>query len=237
MRVRRSKISLFITFFCLGSPSWSRAQEQLGADPCLTDERCNNLYEAALNLSKAGQYNAALQNYEKAYDMRPIPWLLINIGRIHQKMGKPKEALAAYQKFLESSYAQADPEMLVTARQYKRQAEQDLSNPKQLKVIMLREERAPRPLWRLLLGSALLGGGVGMLIPGVYNLAVDGKCVEEPVPPALACPTIYAGATSGAPLLTVGALSIVAGIVTVALPGKLTYRPVSAPQESPSPSP
>ena len=211
------------------------AQEQ-GDDPCLTSDRCNNLYESALTLSKAGQFSAALSNYQEAYALKPVPWLLINIGRVQQKMGRPKEAMASYQQFLDSPGAQVDPEMLVTARQYKKQAAADIAHPKQPSIIVMKEERAPRPLWRMLLGGGLLAGGVGMLIPGAYNLGVDGKCVDDPVAPALNCPTLYAGKTTGAPLLAVGLFTIAAGVVTIALPGKFIYRPVSVQGAEPPPS-
>ena len=227
MYARRSKISRLAALCCFLSAWEARAQEVSGADPCLADERCNSLYEAALNLSKAGQFVAALSNYEDAYARKPVPWLLINIGRVQQKMGKPKDAIDSYQQFLESPAAQTDLELVVTAHQYRKQAQQDLAHPKQSKVIVMREERAPRPLWRWLVGSGLLAGGVGMLIPGAYNLAVDGKCVGEPTPPSLTCPTIYSGVTAGAPLVTMGLLSIAAGVITIALPGKIVYRPIT----------
>lgn len=239
MPARRSKISQLVFVGCLLVPPGLGAQELAGADPCLSDERCNSLYEAALNLSKAGQFVAALSNYEDAYARKPVPWLLINIGRVQQKMGKPNAAIASYQSFLDSPAAQTDLELVVTAHQYKKQAQQDLANPKQSRVIVMREERAPRPWWRLGVGSALLLGGLGMAIPGAYNLAVSGKCVADPMPPALTCPTIYSGTATGVPLFTVGALAIAAGIVTIALPGKIVYRPITTaalPQLPPAPA-
>jgi hypothetical protein len=216
---------------CL-APCSAPAQEQAD-DPCLSNERCNNLYESALTLSKAGQFSAALSNYQDAYALKPVPWLLINIGRVQQKMGRPKEAMASYQQFLDSPGAQVDPEMLVTARQYKKQAAQDISHPKHVSFIVMKEDRAPRPLWRMLLGGGLVAGGASMLIPGAYNLGVDGKCVDEPMAPALNCPTLYAGVTTGAPLVAVGLLTIAAGVVTIALPGKFIYRPVFQGAEPP----
>jgi hypothetical protein len=235
MRAQRSKIDRLIALACLLVSLPLHAQEVVGADPCLTDERCNSLYEAALNLSKAGQFVAALANYEDAYVRKPVPWLLINIGRVQQKMGKPRDAIDSYQRFLDSPAAQTDLELVVTAHQYKKQAQQDLAHPKQSRVIVMREERAPRPLWRILLGSGLLAGGMGMLVPGAYDLAVDGKCVSAPTPPALTCPTIYSGVPTGAPLVAVGALSIAGGILTLALPGRVFYRPITTISPSPAP--
>ena len=80
-----------------------------------------------------------------------------------------------------------------------------------------------------------LAGGMGMLVPGAYDLAVDGKCVSAPTPPALTCPTIYSGVPTGAPLVAVGALSIAGGILTLALPGRVFYRPITTISPSPAP--
>lgn len=235
MHAQRSKISQLLALGCILYSPALHAQELAGADPCLSDERCNSLYEAALNLSKASQFVAALANYEDAYARKPVPWLLINIGRVQQKMGRPKDAIDLYQRFLDSPAAQTDLELVVTAHQYKKQALQDLANPKQSRVIVMREERGPRPLWRLLLGSGLLAGSMGMLAPGTYNLALEGKCVDDPVPPALACPTIYSGIPTGAPLVALGVLSLAGGIITIALPGKIVYRPITTPSLSSPP--
>lgn len=237
MHARRSKTSRSLTLaLALGSllvPVVTRAQETTGADPCLSDERCNSLYEAALSLSKAGQFVAALSNYRDAYDRKPVPWLLINIGRVQQKMGRPKDAIDSYQAFLDSPGAKADLELVVTARQYQKQAVQDLADPKRSRVIVMREERAPRPLWRIVLGSTIIAGGLGALIPGAYHLAQNGQCVEAPMPPALNCPTIYSGVQTGAPLVTVGLVGIAGGIALIAAPGKLVYRPVTMPAAVP----
>src|SRR5262249_14887971 len=95
------------------------------------------------------------------------------------------------------------------------------------KPVEMRRERGPRPLWRLLLGSGLIAAGAGMVGLSAYAFANDGQCVIAPMPPVQICPTIYSGIPAGAPPVTCGALSIAAGIVTIALPGKFRMVPVT----------
>lgn len=105
------------------------------SDPedCLDDEKCSQLYGSARRLSQAGHYEAALVNYQLAYAQKPTPWLLINIGRMQQKIGKPQQAIASFKRFLDDNGAQAseDPESHSKAREYLGQAEKELAAEKQ----------------------------------------------------------------------------------------------------------
>lgn len=102
----------------------------------MAEERCRVLHESARSLSKAGQYAAALSNYESAYALEPSAhWLLVNIGRVHQKLGHLREAIEAYRRFLKSTGAQADPDLSKKAKEFLDQAEQDLTRPSLPKMI------------------------------------------------------------------------------------------------------
>ena len=93
---------------------------------CLADPECRKIFESARRLSDSGQYNAALTGYEKAYALRPSPWLLINIGRVQQKMGRPADAVTSFQRFL-STADNGPKEVVDAAREYLQQAESDLA--------------------------------------------------------------------------------------------------------------
>lgn len=188
-------------------------------DPCTPDEQCNSLTESASNLSRMGQYAAALSTYIKAYTLKPSAWIFINIGRVQQKMGKPQEAIASYKQFLSSPAAEHDAEMATTARQYLKQAEQDLAHPRKPKVILMKEELAPRPLWRLALGGTFLGVGLTGIAIGAYGLGVNGKCVDDPIAPKMVCSEVRQGLPTGLGFLISGSLVAVAGAITIALPG------------------
>ena len=80
-------------------------------DVCLTDPKCAELNEAARNLSKEGQHDAALILYQTAYHQRPAAWLLVNIGRLQQKLYRTADAIKSYRQYLASADAKDDPEL------------------------------------------------------------------------------------------------------------------------------
>ncbi|HRI55297.1 MAG TPA: hypothetical protein PLW65_34415, partial [Pseudomonadota bacterium] len=99
-------------------------QEEDQGDACLQDGLCRAHYTRARGLSKEGNYAGALAAYEAAYRRRPVPWLLINIGRTLHKLGRPAEALPYYQRYREADQAPA-PERLKLLAEYEQQAEAD----------------------------------------------------------------------------------------------------------------
>lgn len=81
------------------------------------------------------------------------------------------------------------------------------------------KEYGPRPKWRLALGGAMIGLGVVGIAVGAYGLAVNGKCVDDPVPPALACMQVRNGIPGGLGFLIGGGVVAAAGAVMLVLPG------------------
>lgn len=47
-----------------------------------------------------GRYQEALQSYLEAYQKKPLPGFLFNIGLCHRKLGRHADAVAAFEKFL-----------------------------------------------------------------------------------------------------------------------------------------
>ncbi len=94
-------------FTAVASPAV--AAEQSGGDegvsatdPCLTDNLCKGHYEEARKAYKDKHYDEAYKEYKSAYERRQAPWLLINIGRCAQRLGRNKEALDYYQRYLKA---------------------------------------------------------------------------------------------------------------------------------------
>jgi hypothetical protein len=80
-------------------------------------------------------------------------------------------------------------------------------------------ERAPRPLWRILAGSAAIAAG-GLLIGfGAGAQSVDGRCIDAAAPPQNQCNRLYQTSTLGTSLLVTGGVAAVAGVVLLAVPG------------------
>lgn len=122
-----SLVLCLLGFFAEPKSAWSQQTSPVAipdaqAD-CLSDARCSELYEDARRLSLAGQYTAALAGYQAAYAQTPTPWLLVNIGRLHQKMGRLDLAIRSFRQFLDDPRAAQDEESQEKAREYLRQAE------------------------------------------------------------------------------------------------------------------
>lgn len=127
---------LLIAALLLGLCSGSHAQSRLGgvqeSDPCFRDKQCAGLYERARALSDKQQYSAALSVYQSAYQRVPTPWLLVNIGRMQQFLGNPTEAIRNYDLFLNLPGTDRYPEFVRSARSFREQATNDLSQSRQL---------------------------------------------------------------------------------------------------------
>lgn len=81
------------------------------------------------------------------------------------------------------------------------------------------EQRAyPVPRWQKALGSLFIIGGAGVLIPGVTLLALDGRCTQPPVAPAVECGRVYDLLLPGAAQTAVGSGLLVAGVLTLVIP-------------------
>jgi hypothetical protein len=109
-----------------------RAQSAAGSsvsasesDVCLQDVRCIELCESARGLSESRKYDAALAVYRSAYERSKAPWLLLNIGRMHQKAGRLLQAMSTYQRLLDDPAVRRDPEAEKRAREFLLQARQE----------------------------------------------------------------------------------------------------------------
>lgn len=69
-------------------------------DACIKDEKCKEHYTKGVKLYKEELFDEALTEFQSAYAARQMPLLLVNIGRTMQKLGRPKDALSHYERFL-----------------------------------------------------------------------------------------------------------------------------------------
>ena len=99
---------------------------QASDDPCLKEAECRDRYQRAVGLYESGRYEAALPEFQAAYQSRQMPWLLINIGRTLHRLGRLDEAITFYNRYEQAS-PNDDPETTKKVREYKAQAEVLLS--------------------------------------------------------------------------------------------------------------
>jgi tetratricopeptide (TPR) repeat protein len=84
---------------------------------CLQDEICRQHSARAREFSKAGQFLAAIQEYEAAYREIQIPVFLYNLGRLHQRLGNFEQARDYYLRYL-SAAVNENEDQRVRAREY-----------------------------------------------------------------------------------------------------------------------
>ena len=72
--------------------------------PCAADgelEEARVLYERATEDYQAGHFEAALRGFEQAYALTDSPDLLYNVGRTLERLRRDREALDAYERYVE----------------------------------------------------------------------------------------------------------------------------------------
>lgn len=57
-------------------------------------------YQRAASLYQSARYEGAIHELEAAYALQPHPRLLINLGQAYRKLGRPRDALRHYERYL-----------------------------------------------------------------------------------------------------------------------------------------
>lgn len=188
----KGTVRLFLFFLTLGASLSAVAhasQIEAGdvakkpADPAVTTdafdtaaERAQEHVEKARSLFRANRYQDSISELTAAYSLLPRPIYLFNIGQAYRRMGKRREAIAAYEGF-----AAADPTSSFAA--------EATNTAREFKAYLRQEELltyAKRPVWRrgwfwgALVGSSL---GVTALTVGlVYGLQPQAASQDHRAP-------------------------------------------------------
>jgi hypothetical protein len=88
-----------ITFLFLGVLALGLAAAPAAADNVVKAKR---LFKQAEKKFAAGEYERALELYQKAYKAKPLPGFQLNIGQCHRNLGRCDKALEHYRRYLES---------------------------------------------------------------------------------------------------------------------------------------
>lgn len=147
-------------------------KESLASDAsigCDADPDCAEAVQRAISQSDSHQYEAALRTYEAVYQRWPTPWLLINLGRVQQKLNQPAQAIATYQRYLNGAPHDVSQRITV-ARAFLKQAEQEVQL-KRYRQMLVEANSQQKPIhkkwwfWTALGGAAVaataVGSGVG----------------------------------------------------------------------------
>lgn len=86
--------SLLVLFFLVG---WLGLSERAASADDFSDH-----YNRGMKLYEDKSYDEAVTELQKAYEIRQLPRLLLNIGTVFRKMGKAREALSYYELYLKA---------------------------------------------------------------------------------------------------------------------------------------
>lgn len=160
-----------------------------GPDSCLVDPECKLLTDNARTQSASGKYTEALTLYQLAYQKQPVPWLLVNIGRVLQKQKQYDRALEHYRQFLTTNTGSS--ELNDKVKEYINQAEAEKQASLSIASAALSEKteiERPKPMYKQWWPWTILGiaaaAGIGVSV-GLYLYSrqpdTDGLPVIRPL--------------------------------------------------------
>jgi len=117
---------LVLLLLLLAPVATVRAQSK--QDGCLKDTVCRDAYYKALKQYDEGKYVEALDGFQSAYSRRQMPWLLLNIGRTLQRLGRAQEAITYYERYKKAEL-NIDAATLDRVNKYIEQAKALLESP------------------------------------------------------------------------------------------------------------
>lgn len=159
-----------------GTPRWAQ-----GAD------NFDRHYKRGLTLYQQKDYAGAIAEMSAAYEERQLPRILLNIGQAYRKIGKAREALAFYERWLKAE-PDAPPSIQTEIKQYIAQTQALLDAPIGQEAVerasepapvgwsretgqilpeyaaQLREKERQRPIYKKPWFWAVIGGGVAATI-------------------------------------------------------------------------
>lgn len=188
----------------------------------------------AKKYSAGNDFQKSLLVYEKMYKQFGKPWLLINIGKMHHKMGNLRLALDYYHQYLSLPATSRPPNLTSQTLRYVAQAELGLlrsgpsaapQRPYLVGELPEASQSRRRPRWRIVLGVSLSVLATASLAYGVAGIALDGQCADD-TRPGHECGSVYASLPYGLSFSIGGALGMSGGILLAFLPASSSSREV-----------
>jgi tetratricopeptide (TPR) repeat protein len=135
---------LLLLVAALSGAALRSASAQSKQDGCLKDPVCKDHYNKALKLYDEGRYADALPQFEEAYSRRQMPWLMLNIGRTMQRLGRGQEAISYYERYKKAEL-NLDAATLERVNKYIEQAQALVEKPPEEKPLEPRPTKVDPP--------------------------------------------------------------------------------------------
>lgn len=87
---------------CAGAVAGSAGAPAAYADDATT-RVAKKAFERGEKLFALGKFDEALAQYQRAYDAKPLPGLLFNIGQCHRNLGDFEAAIFSFKKYLKAA--------------------------------------------------------------------------------------------------------------------------------------
>jgi tetratricopeptide (TPR) repeat protein len=141
------------------------------SDPATRAAKRHN--ERAEKLFALGKFSEALGEYQEAYDAKPLPGLLFNIGQCYRNLGEYDQAIFSFQKYLK---LKPDAENREQVEEYITDLEREKDKDNSAKLDLIAKQKRDEPpapkqestpvykkwwFWTAV-GVVAVGGGVGI---------------------------------------------------------------------------
>ena len=148
----------------------------LGFTQTSSAEKVEQLSKDATAKYREGDFKSAIELFQKAYDIEPVPNLLFNIARCHEKLEDWDKAISFYQKFVVEPDVEKDARQAAVDRidalnevkqalavQDRDKGTRETDGDKQVEAPPVEVESSPDNTWSYVMlgtGAGLIGGGV-----------------------------------------------------------------------------
>jgi len=138
-------------------------------------------FKVGQQLYDIAKYDKALQEFEKAYRLYPLPGLLFNIARCHELLGNLKQAISNYERFVEKEPESPHAPMVrARVKSLKERLAGGLNKTVPHSEKATGPDKAHTRTWRWSAGWAAVGVGGAAVIAGVvFGALAAGKSADH----------------------------------------------------------